>query len=111
MFVGPRPTGAPLEVAVVTDADGEAIIHAMPARAKFLKGRRNEQSNRAKKLEAFERWADTVDADDLVELDTTALKALRELSEQRTAVEAQLIEAVRRARADHRSWSEILWVG
>ena len=75
------------------------------------------KADRAKKLEAFERWADTVDADDLVELDTTALKALRELSEQRTAVEAQLIEAVRRARADHRSWSEIglmlgvLWVG
>ena len=36
MFVGPSRTGAPLEVGVVDD-DGEAIIHAMPARPKFLK--------------------------------------------------------------------------
>lgn len=38
MFVGPSQTGEPLEVAVVVDDDGEAIIHAMPARPKFLKG-------------------------------------------------------------------------
>lgn len=36
MYVGPRRDGSPIEVAVVTDEDGEAIIHAMPARAKFL---------------------------------------------------------------------------
>ncbi len=65
------------------------------------------KTDRAKKLEAFERWADSVDADDLVVLDTTALKSLMELSEQRTAVEAQLVEAVRQARADHHSWSKI----
>ena len=63
--------------------------------------------DRAKKLEAFERWADAVEADDLVEIDTTALKALMELAEQRTAIAAQIAEAVRRARADCRSWSEI----
>ena len=38
MFIGPRRDGGPLEVAVVSDDDGEAIIHSMPARAKFLKG-------------------------------------------------------------------------
>jgi hypothetical protein len=38
MFIGPSGSGQPLEVGVVTDDDGEAIIHAMPARPKFLKG-------------------------------------------------------------------------
>ncbi|MGD9703406.1 MAG: hypothetical protein AB7Q42_13915 [Acidimicrobiia bacterium] len=65
------------------------------------------KADRSKKLEAFERWAHAVDADDLVVVDTTALKALMELSAQRTAVEAKLADAVRRARADHHSWSEI----
>ncbi len=38
MFIGPALNGEPLEVGVVTDDDGVAIIHAMPARRKFLKG-------------------------------------------------------------------------
>ena len=38
MFIGPSASGAPLEIGVVVDEDGVAIIHAMPARAKFLKG-------------------------------------------------------------------------
>ena len=38
MFIGPATTAAPLEVGVVTDDDGVAIIHAMPARDKFLVG-------------------------------------------------------------------------
>ncbi len=38
MFIGPSTTSAPLEVGVVTDDDGVAIIHAMPARNKFLTG-------------------------------------------------------------------------
>lgn len=38
MFIGPSTLAAPLEVGVVTDADGVAIIHAMPARQKFLTG-------------------------------------------------------------------------
>lgn len=36
--VSPPTTSAPLEVGVVTDDDGIAIIHAMPARNKFLSG-------------------------------------------------------------------------
>ena len=38
MFIGPSTTAAPLEVGVVVDGQGAAIIHAMPAREKFLRG-------------------------------------------------------------------------
>ncbi len=38
MFIGPARSGEPLEVGVVTDDDGVAIIHAMPARPKFSRG-------------------------------------------------------------------------
>ena len=64
-------------------------------------------NSRVKKLASFERWADGVNTEDLVAVDTTALKNLLELSGKRTAVEAQLVEAVRHARAHHHSWSEI----
>ena len=36
MFLGPSRAGAPLEVGVVTDEEGSAVIHAMAARPKFL---------------------------------------------------------------------------
>jgi hypothetical protein len=35
---GPSRSAGPLEIGVVTDEDGSAVIHAMSARAKFLKG-------------------------------------------------------------------------
>ena len=38
MFIGPDRSGAPLEVGVVIDEQGTAVIHAMAARPKFLKG-------------------------------------------------------------------------
>jgi hypothetical protein len=38
MFVGPSTDAQPMEVGVVDDDDGVAIIHAMPARSKLLKG-------------------------------------------------------------------------
>lgn len=38
LMVGPGRNGAPLEVAVVDSIDGLVVIHAMSARAKFLKG-------------------------------------------------------------------------
>ena len=38
MFVGPSTNGEPLEVGVVADEEGAAIIHAMEAREKFLRG-------------------------------------------------------------------------
>jgi hypothetical protein len=37
MFIGPSRTGEPLEVGVVSDENGSAVIHAMRAREKFLK--------------------------------------------------------------------------
>ncbi|MEA2010597.1 MAG: hypothetical protein U9N78_07825 [Actinomycetota bacterium] len=38
MFIGPSREAEPMEIGVVTDEDGTAIIHAMRARDKFLKG-------------------------------------------------------------------------
>ncbi len=38
MFIGPSRPGAPLEVGVVSDDNGTAVIHAMRARRKFLEG-------------------------------------------------------------------------
>ncbi len=38
LYIGPATTAVPLEVGVVTDEEGTAVIHAMPARQKFLKG-------------------------------------------------------------------------
>ena len=62
---------------------------------------------RAERADALEEWADAVDADDLVEVDTSTLKAIAELAGQREAVEDRLADAVRSARQDNRSWSEI----
>ena len=42
MFIGPSTTAEPLEIGVVTDEEGTAVIHAMAARPKFLKGRWNQ---------------------------------------------------------------------
>ena len=38
MYIGPATTAEPLEVGVVDDDQGTAVIHAMPARPKFLTG-------------------------------------------------------------------------
>jgi hypothetical protein len=38
MLIGPSSTAAPLEIGLVNDDDGLAVIHAMPARRKFLQG-------------------------------------------------------------------------
>ena len=48
------------------------------------------KADRAKKLEVFERWTDSVSVDQLVEVDTTALTALIELSEQRSGRREQI---------------------
>ena len=84
-------------------------VHAMPARTKYLKGLVDAmtKTSRAERLAAYERWADLVEVEDLVVLDTSSLKALRELADQRETVEAELDAAVRRARLDNRSWSQI----
>ncbi len=64
-------------------------------------------TRRADRAAALEAWADRVDTDDLVPAETEALRAIAELAEQRDGVDAAIIEAVRSARAAHRSWSEI----
>jgi hypothetical protein len=65
------------------------------------------KSDRSSRLEAFEQWADTVPADRLVTVDTSALRAVMTLAEQRAVVEAQLVSAVGEARARGHSWSQI----
>lgn len=64
-------------------------------------------TSRKVRAAALERWADTVQTEDLRAVDTSALRDIAELAERRTALEGELTEAVRRARAAHRSWSEI----
>ena len=58
-------------------------VHAMPARTKYLKGLVDAmtKTSRAERLAAYERWADLVEVEDLVVLDTSSLKALRELAD------------------------------
>ena len=53
---------------------------------------------RAQRAEALERWSDDVDAGDLVEAKTTALRTIAELVEQRDDLDAALLDAVRDAR-------------
>ena len=65
------------------------------------------KTERAGRLEALEQWADTVNANHLVTVETTALQAAMVLAEQRTAVEAQLVVAVGDARSREHSWSQI----
>ncbi len=38
LFIGPSTTAEPLEIGVVSDDEGTAIIHTMAARWKFLHG-------------------------------------------------------------------------
>jgi predicted ATP-dependent protease len=62
---------------------------------------------RAERAEALEVWTNEVASDDLVEIDTDALKAIAEYSARRDQIERALAEAVHEARATGRSWSEI----
>ena len=62
---------------------------------------------RHQRADALERWADDVDADDLVEAKTAALRTIAELVEQRDDVDTALLDAIRDARNADRSWSEI----
>lgn len=72
-----------------------------------MNGEQMATSRRADKATALERWADTVNSDDLTVVDTTALKAVMKLADQRATVESQLNAAVSAARAGGHSWSEI----
>jgi len=61
----------------------------------------------AEKLAAFEKWADEVDPADLKWLDSTSLKTVGRLAEQRDNLEAELAQAVAAARQDDWSWAMI----
>ncbi len=63
--------------------------------------------SRSERAAALEAWADSVEPEDLKIVDTSDLKAIARLSDQRSQVEADLVDAVRLARDVGRSWSEI----
>jgi hypothetical protein len=63
--------------------------------------------SRATRAAALERWADTVAHDEFVEADTSVLKHLAALADQRRTLESELAAAVGEARRAKRSWSEI----
>ncbi|WP_420623612.1 hypothetical protein [Candidatus Poriferisodalis sp.] len=62
---------------------------------------------RAQRAEALEEWADRVDPADLVEADTASLRLISELATRRDTIDEELVEAVRSARVEGRSWSMI----
>ncbi len=64
-------------------------------------------TTRAQRAAALEQWADTVDTNDLLVANTDALRLIAELAQRRDGLDEALAEAVRTARGDHRSWSEI----
>ena len=64
-------------------------------------------SSRADKAAALERWADKVEPGGLVPVDTSALRRIAKLAEQREALDDEVADAVHAARRDNRSWSEI----
>lgn len=64
-------------------------------------------TTRVARAKALEEWADNVDAEDLVVADTESLRAIAELAEHRSELDAALVEAIRSARRADRSWSEI----
>lgn len=63
--------------------------------------------SRGERAAALEEWADEVDSEDLVVVDTASLKQIAELAEQRNELDRSIAEAVSAARSAHRSWSEI----
>ena len=64
-------------------------------------------TTRAQRAAALETWADEVGFDDLIVADTDALKAISEIADRRDRLNSALTDAVRSARRDGRSWSEI----
>ena len=62
---------------------------------------------RAQRAIALEKWAEVVEAHELVEADTGVLRTIAELVERRDDVDSALLDAIRTARRADRSWSEI----
>ncbi|MYH72450.1 MAG: hypothetical protein F4153_07730 [Acidimicrobiia bacterium] len=70
-----------------------------------LMGSREEKW--AEKLAAFEKWADEVDPADLKFIDSSSLKLVGRLADQRDRLETELAQAVAAAREDDWSWAMI----
>lgn len=64
-------------------------------------------TSRERRADALEAWAEQAATDDLVEVDTAALREIATLADQRDDLEVALAEAVRKARRANRSWSEV----
>ena len=64
-------------------------------------------TSRERRAAALEAWADRIEADELIEADTTTLRHIAELADKVEEADAELTEAVRQARRASRSWSEI----
>lgn len=63
--------------------------------------------SRSDRTAALEAWADNVNPADLREAETSSLRTIAELVDQRNEVDDGLVAAVRVARDVGRSWSEI----
>ena len=59
------------------------------------------------RAEAFEAWADSASPADLEPADTSALQAITKLTDLRREIDAAILEAVREARRQCRTWAEI----
>ena len=57
--------------------------------------------------EAFAAWADSVSPADLEPADTSALQAITRLTDLRREIDEAIVEAVREARRQCRTWAEI----
>ena len=64
-------------------------------------------ASRAAKAAALEQWAEQVDPDQLVVVDSADLQRLGALAEQRAALEDEVAAAIAAAREAKRSWSQI----
>ncbi len=65
------------------------------------------KTSRTEKAAALERWADDVEPEALVSVDTKVLRRLAALAEKRETLESELTRAVLAARRSNRTWSEI----
>ncbi len=104
MFVGPSSDAKPIEVGVVNDdCDHSRYVGPIQVPERLV----DPMKTRAQRAIALEKWAEVVEAHELVEADTGALRTIAELVERRDDVDSALLDAIRTARRADRSWSEI----
>jgi hypothetical protein len=65
------------------------------------------KTTRAEKAAALERWAERVEPDEIVAVDTSVLRQLAKLADHRRVVDSEITRAVDAARRANRSWAEI----